>query len=77
MMSERRVQKSQIPPGAAMALLILWLFTFLLTQFVIWASAKILDIDVSWLEAAGLSLMWNFLRTWFAAMTQSAKNVEK
>ncbi len=60
-----------------MALLILRLFTFLLTQFVIWASANILDIDVSWLEAAGLSLMWNFLRMWFAAMTQSAKNVEK
>jgi hypothetical protein len=49
----------------------------LLTQAVIWTSARILDYDVTWLEAAGLSLMWNFLRMWFAAMSQAGKSIEK
>lgn len=76
-MSERHVQKNKIPPGTGAALAFIWLFTFLLTQFVIWASAQILNIDISWLDAAGLSLMWNFLRMWFAAMTSVAKTIEK
>lgn len=74
---KNRSRGTEIPPGAGMALLILWLFTFLLTQAVIWMSARILDLDVTWLEAAGLSLMWNFLRMWFAAMSQAGKSIEK
>ena len=70
-------KKKELPPGTAMALLIIWLFTFLLTQFVIWASAQILNINISWLDAAGLSLMWNFLRMWFAAMTRAGRDIEK
>jgi hypothetical protein len=74
---KNETKNKDIPPGVAMALLIIWLFTFLLTQFVIWASAQILNINISWLDAAGLSLMWNFLRMWFAAMTRAGKDIEK
>ena len=74
---KHEAKTKDLQPCTAMALLIIWLFTFLLTQFVIWASAQILNINISWLDAAGLSLMWNFLRMWFAAMTRAGRDIEK
>lgn len=74
MISEK---KQPVPPVTAIALLVIWSLTFLVTQLVIWTSARIADLSVTWLEAAGLSLMWNFLRVWYQALAAGAASLEK
>ena len=60
---------SNVAPEAAMALLVFWLLSLLLLQSAIWLTARAANWDISWLEAAGLSVVWLFTRTWFMALT--------
>lgn len=62
---------SNLPPGAAMALIFLWALSLLLLQFAIWLTSSAAGLDISWLEAAGLSFVWLFTRMWLTALTSN------
>ena len=63
------------PTGSAtFALILIWLITVLITQAVIWGTARVLDHsnvldnDLSWKESGLLSFMWIFLKIWHQAL---------